>query len=105
MGVKERTQRKQINEITSLEGTKLKDHASIIEEIVALYKGLIRSVAQMLQAVNNLTMRKGPILSHQQKLDLCAKVTELEIFKALNSIGDDKSLGVDGYNSYFFQRA
>ncbi|XP_070040642.1 uncharacterized protein [Nicotiana tomentosiformis] len=77
--VKEREQRKQIKELTSMFGTKLTDSQSIKEEIVDFYKGLMGSAAKILPAINKHTMRKGPTLSHRQKLDLCIEVTEQEI--------------------------
>ncbi|XP_075085045.1 uncharacterized protein LOC142168282 [Nicotiana tabacum] len=103
--VKERAQRKQINELTSMFGTKLTDFQSIKEETVDFYKCLMGSAAKILPTINKHTMRKGPTMSHQKKLDLCTEVTKQEVFKVLNSIEDEKSPGVDGFNSYFFKKS
>nr|XP_009614125.1 uncharacterized protein LOC104107108 [Nicotiana tomentosiformis] len=103
--IKERTQRKQITELTSLSNKKLSEPKEIKEEIVIFYKGLMGSAAHTLPAVNKITMRKGPTISHQQRIRLCANVTEQEIYEGLSSIGNDKSPAVDGYNAYFFKKA
>ncbi|XP_015162891.1 uncharacterized protein [Solanum tuberosum] len=51
-----------------------------------------------LLAVNKLVMRAGPTLSHQQRIEMCATVTELEIINSLKAIGEDKAPGIDSYN-------
>lgn len=48
--VKDRTQRKNITELTSLAGDLLIDAKAIKEEIMSFYKGLIGSVAHSLPA-------------------------------------------------------
>lgn len=60
------------------------------------------SAAHVLPAVNKQTMRKGPVIAQQQRIRLCAEVTEKEIYDGLSLIANDKSPGVDGYNAYFF---
>nr|XP_009621180.1 uncharacterized protein LOC104112845 [Nicotiana tomentosiformis] len=102
--IKERTQRKQITELTSLSNKKLSEPKEIKEEIVNFYKGLMGSAAHTLPAVNKIARRKGSTISHQQRLRLCAEVTEHEIYEGLSSIGNDKSPGVDEYNVYFFKK-
>ncbi|XP_060170346.1 uncharacterized protein LOC132601264 [Lycium barbarum] len=90
---KERNHRNQILEITSLAGTKLHDPETIKEEFVMFYKGLRGSSVSMLPAVCKTTMRKGPRLSQQQRMALCAEVTKEDIYDALKAIGDDKAPG------------
>ncbi|XP_075092565.1 uncharacterized protein LOC142172779 [Nicotiana tabacum] len=102
--IKERTQRKQITELTSLSNKRLSEPKKIKEKIVNFYKGLMRYAAHTLPTVNKITMRKGLTISHQQRIRLCAEVTEHEIYEGLSSIGNDKSQGVDGYNAYFFKK-
>ncbi|KAG5594737.1 hypothetical protein H5410_035969 [Solanum commersonii] len=58
-----------------------------------------------LLAVNKLVMRAGPTLSHQQRIELCATVTELEIINSLKAIGEDKAPGIDSYNVVFLKKA
>ncbi|XP_055831092.1 uncharacterized protein LOC129900188 [Solanum dulcamara] len=62
------------------------------------------TAAPHITTVNKLTMRNGPIISHEQQIALCAKVTDIEIFDGLRSIGDDKAPGVDGFNAMFFKK-
>ncbi|XP_019252707.1 PREDICTED: uncharacterized protein LOC109231502 [Nicotiana attenuata] len=58
-----------------------------------------------LPAVNRLDMRNGPCLSHAQQTELCANVTESEIYDRLNAIGDCKAPRIDGFNALFFKRS
>ncbi|XP_059285896.1 uncharacterized protein LOC132039429 [Lycium ferocissimum] len=103
--VKERSTKKQIWELQSLSGTKLTAPANIQDEIIKFYKGLMGSAANTLLAVDRTIMQQGLQLNHDQKMLLCAEVTEPEIKESLWSIGEDKSLMVDGYNACFFKKA
>ncbi|KAH0686276.1 hypothetical protein KY289_017034 [Solanum tuberosum] len=103
--IKERVNRKQILILTSLTGVILSEQKDIKEEILTFYKSLLGSAAQTLPAVNSVIMRKGPVLNHQQGLQLCRPVTDEEIHAALVAIGDDKAPGVDGYNAYFNKKS
>ncbi|XP_060195411.1 uncharacterized protein LOC132624686 [Lycium barbarum] len=102
---KERNHRKQIMEITSLTGQKLHDYEEIKQEFVNFYKSLMGSSAHSLPAVNKIIMKKGPTLTHQQRLRLCAAVNTEEIYNALQAIGDEKAPGIDGYNALFFKQS
>ncbi|XP_060182758.1 uncharacterized protein LOC132612661 [Lycium barbarum] len=103
--IKEMTHKKQLLELTSLSGIKLTTPAAIKKEITEFYKSLMGTASQALPAVNIETMRKGPVLSHAQGIELCKEITEVEIWTALQSINDDKSPGVDGYNAFFFKKS
>ncbi|XP_060210765.1 uncharacterized protein LOC132637735 [Lycium barbarum] len=103
--IKERTHRKQLLELTSLSSIKLTIPAAIKKEITDFYKSLMGTANQALPTVNIETMRKGPVLSHAQGIELCKEITEEEICEALQSINDDKSPGVDGYNAFFFKKS
>ncbi|XP_059310638.1 uncharacterized protein LOC132061991 [Lycium ferocissimum] len=103
--IKERTQRKQICELTSLTGTKLTEPEVIKSEILNFYKSLMGTSSHTMPAVDKEIMRKGPVLNHAQRTLLCREVTEAKIVEGLRSIGDDKSPGIDGYNSLFFKKA
>ncbi|XP_019255202.1 PREDICTED: uncharacterized protein LOC109233795 [Nicotiana attenuata] len=85
--MKERSHRKQILEITTMDGWKLTTPASIKKTI------------------NKEIMQNGPKLTHDQQLSLIAEVLEKEIYESLCAIHEDKALGVDGYNSCFFKTA
>ncbi|XP_075086042.1 uncharacterized protein LOC142168789 [Nicotiana tabacum] len=89
--MKDRTQRKQITEITTLLGDKLTDPKAIKRKIVDFYKRLMGSAINSLPAINRSYMKNGHTLSHQQRVDLCAEVTNQEIVESLKAIGDDKA--------------
>ena len=101
--IKERTQKKQIMNIMSLKGKMLYDQNDIQEEFVSFYKSLMGTSAGNLPAINTQVMKRGPTLTKQQRIHLCAEVTEQEIYEGLKSIGNDKAPGIDGYNAYFFK--
>ncbi|XP_075087887.1 uncharacterized protein LOC107829334 [Nicotiana tabacum] len=80
------------------------DPEAIKEEFVSFYKYLMETAASKLPAVNILVMRNFPCLSHTQQLELCAPITEEEIYEGLSSIGDDKAPGIDDFNVVFFKQ-
>ncbi|KAG5589169.1 hypothetical protein H5410_039683 [Solanum commersonii] len=41
-------------------------------------------------------MNKGPVLNHQHRIDLCAPISDQDIWEGLQAIDDDKSPGNDG---------
>ncbi|KAH0752317.1 hypothetical protein KY285_005465 [Solanum tuberosum] len=94
--MKERSQRKQITQLTSLEGIQLFDQGAIREEVVKFYKGLMGSSTQNLPAINTTVMKRGAVLSQEQRVHLCSPITEIEIAHCLESI-DDKSPGIDKF--------
>lgn len=102
--MKDRTQKKQIIEITNLLGDKLTEPDAIKREIVDFYKSLIGSAAASLSSINRMYMKNSPTLSHQQRFDLCAEVTTQEIVESLKAIGDDKAPGIDGFNAVLFKK-
>lgn len=101
--MKDKIQRKQINEFTFLGGVVLTDTKEIQEEIISFYKGLMGTNSQNLPSVNKLVMQKGTSLSQEQRIKLLEPVIEDEIQNSLNAIGDDKSPGVDGFNVVLFK--
>lgn len=100
--IKERAHRKNISELTALNGTVLKDKMQI-QEIINFYQALMGTTCTSLSAVNKQVMRLGPVVSHSQQLQLCRELTDQEIYDGLCSIGDDT--GVDGYNAKFLKKA
>ncbi|XP_055803659.1 uncharacterized protein LOC129872800 [Solanum dulcamara] len=68
--IKERTQQKQIRGITALSGQVLYEATDIQNEFVQFYKGLMGSSANTLPAIDIQIMRRGPILSRQQRISL-----------------------------------
>lgn len=103
--MKEKQTQKQILEINSLTCAKLQEPKAIKAEFVDFYKSLMGTAASSLLDVSRLVMRNGPCLSHVQQKDLCANVTEAEIYEGLNAIGDCKAPGIDGFNALFFKRS
>ena len=101
--IKEKTQKKQVRSIMSLNGQMLYDPQEIQEEFVMFYKSLMGSSAGKLPAINAKVMKRGPILKKQQRIQLCNAVTNQEIYEGLKSIGDDKAPGIDRYNAFFFK--
>ncbi|XP_019239474.1 PREDICTED: uncharacterized protein LOC109219468 [Nicotiana attenuata] len=90
--------------LQQLESWNLTEAADIKEEPMQFYKALMGTSAKHLHAVNRMVMKKGPTLIHQQQVELCAEVTDAEIYKGLCSIGNEKAPGIDGYNEVFFKK-
>ncbi|XP_055814273.1 uncharacterized protein LOC129883684 [Solanum dulcamara] len=78
--IKERTQKKQIRNITSLAEERLHDPTDIQNEFVQFYKGLTGSSTPNLPAIDIQIMKRGAVLSRQQRIDLCADISEEEIY-------------------------
>ena len=81
--IKERNQKKQIRSIMSLNGKMLYDPQGIQEEFVMFYKSLMGTSASNQPAINTQVMKRGPTLTKQQRLQLCAAITEQEIYVGL----------------------
>ncbi|XP_075078414.1 uncharacterized protein LOC142164326 [Nicotiana tabacum] len=92
-------------ELTNAFGDRLTYQKQILAKIISFYKSFMGSRSVHLPAINKEIMKMGYVLAHSQQVNLCAEVTEQEIFEALNAIGDDKAPGVDGYNALFFKRS
>ncbi|WMV28772.1 hypothetical protein MTR67_022157 [Solanum verrucosum] len=103
--MKERTHKKLIGNIQALNGCKLQDPKAIQQEIISFYQSPMGASQNRLPAVDRRIMKLGPILVHQQQLDLCEEITDQEIWEGLRSIDDDKSPGIDGYTSCFLKKA
>lgn len=103
--MKVRSQRNQILELNFINGSRLTDPENIKKEIVDFYKSLMGTVAQSLIAIDKMVIHKGRKLNQLQRINLCKDVTPEEIYEGLCSIGDDKALGVDGYNACFFKNS
>lgn len=57
-----------------------------------------------MQAFDHSLMRRGALLSEQQRESLILPVSKVEIDYALNIIHVDSTPGCDGYNYYFFKK-
>ncbi|KAI5412335.1 hypothetical protein KIW84_057131 [Lathyrus oleraceus] len=50
-------------------------------------------------------IRRGAQLKREKQEDLTKPVTKIEIWKALQDIGDNKYPGIDGFNANFFKKS
>lgn len=57
------------------------------------------------KAIDVDILKKVPMLSDEHAMTLVRDILDQEIKYALFSIGDDKSLGPDGYTSRFFKKS
>ncbi|XP_058749726.1 uncharacterized protein LOC131622705 [Vicia villosa] len=75
------------------------------QEVLKFYKGLIGTATPHLRHVDIEVLRKGKHIKESIKHDLIRTITEKEVREAINSIGDNKGSGLDGYNTKFFKSA
>lgn len=61
--------------------------------------------ASSLPMIDIPTMRAGNTLSYEERDLLCQPVTRAEIDVALKGINDNKALGIDGLNAFFFKKS
>lgn len=61
--IKERTQKRHIRNIFSIDGRMLYEPQEIQDEFVLFYKSLMGTSTGILQAMNAQVMKRGPILS------------------------------------------
>lgn len=80
------------------------EEADIHNEILMFYNKLLGSSTISLLGVDIITLRSGSTLSMQARSLLCREVSEKEDDIAIMGIGDDKSYGLDGFNSFFFKK-
>lgn len=72
--------------------------------VKGFYMRLMDNAAPSLPMANSNVIKRGPVLSHEQQLQLCRAFTAQEIKEALFSIASHKAPGLDGYNVYFFKK-
>lgn len=58
-----------------------------------------------LEGIDIVAMRNGRQLTRPERLGLIRKITEQEVWDALQGIEDTKAPGIDGYNARFFKAA
>ncbi|XP_019248630.1 PREDICTED: uncharacterized protein LOC109227892 [Nicotiana attenuata] len=98
--------RKAQNQITKLidsKGNTLTDCKEIETEVVNFYKDLLGSTCGSIPAIHPGRIRKGPMLSRKQHLELIAPFNKEDVHEALKSIDDMKAPGGDGFNACFFK--
>ena len=74
-------------------------------ELVQFYKNLLGTNSSSLDAIDLSTMRAGARLSQEACNMLIQPITKYEVDKALSGIEDNKSPGLDGFNSFFFKKS
>lgn len=63
------------------------------------------SAATSLPMVDQHIIDKGPVLSHDQQVHLCAPCTAEEVREALFSMDSMKAPGIDGFNVHFYKNS
>lgn len=101
--VKSRHNLKSMKMLQQSDGTILSTHLDIEQEVLQFYSKLMGAESNRLRHVDIETMRNGKQVNSQQREYLVSRVTEDEIERALNGIGDLKSPGIDGYGAKFFK--
>ncbi|XP_021766985.1 uncharacterized protein LOC110731431 [Chenopodium quinoa] len=103
--MKNRKARNRIDSIFDSNQVLLKDSDAISHEIISFYKSLLGTQAPWLPVVDLVTMRRGKQLSSVSQSYLIQPVSHAEIDAALKGIDSTKAPGIDGFNSFFFNRA
>lgn len=67
------------------------------------YQGQTGTAATFSPTMSKDIMQLGPKLSQVQKVKLCKVITDREILTGLKAIGNEKSLGINGFNVTFFK--
>ena len=101
--LKAKHSQKTMNLLQKEDGSILHSQQDILQEVREFYASLMGMKDKTLIHVDIDAMRRGKQLSMQQRNFLVGKVTENEIEKALQGIGDLKSPGADGYGAKFFK--
>lgn len=103
--MKERYARNSIDVLYDNSGRKLSTTHEIQGNISAFYRGLIGTDVERLTGINVTVVRNRKKLSPTVEETWVQHVTLEEINAALKSIDINKDLGLDGFNSLFFQKA
>ncbi|VFQ97160.1 unnamed protein product [Cuscuta campestris] len=88
--------------ITS-QGTTTTSLEAIVEEFIGYYNQIFGNTVPT-SPVDWNVFKEGPLIQHQDAIDLVRNVDRAEVREALFSIGDDKAPGPDGYTAAFFKK-
>ncbi|XP_006576020.1 uncharacterized protein [Glycine max] len=94
---------KSIDKLELNDDSVIQDQPEIEAEDLRFYKSLMGDKTETIQAIDIVAMRAGTQVKPEQDDMLTSQVTDQEIFKALNSIGDLESPGIDDYGAKFFK--
>ncbi|XP_059638794.1 uncharacterized protein LOC132281074 [Cornus florida] len=100
-----RNNKKKILSLTTDAGILIYDKESIIEEIVAHFKGLLDTAAPPTHSLSDLCAFNFKQVPSHLLSSLSEIPSPLEIQNCLLHLNRDKALGPDGYNAAFFQKA
>ena len=103
--IKAKHQNRSMSILQKGDGTILTEQSDIHNEVMEFYRKLMGSTASNLRHIDIQAMRDGKQITFDQGAFLTATVTEAEIVKALQGIGDLKALGIDGYGAKFFKNS
>ncbi|CAI8587514.1 unnamed protein product [Vicia faba] len=84
-------------------GSLLSTPADIENENIEFYKSLVGSKANVLQGIDLPAIRNGKFISPKEAHRISCPIEDNVIWTTLNSIGDNKALGIDGYNAFLFK--
>ena len=84
-------------------GKWLTQHKNMEIEVLRFYSDLVGTTTAKLNHVDIDVIRKGSQLTEASKASLIKPFSEKEIWEALNSIGDEKTPGLDGFTVKFFK--
>ncbi|GFY86576.1 hypothetical protein Acr_05g0002150 [Actinidia rufa] len=102
--IKSNKSRSQIVSLPLSDGSRSTSLHQVANAFLDFYKGLLGTSSPCSQLVNSILL-DGEQVSEAQASDLIRAVSDEEIKSALFSIGDDKSLGPDGFSAYFYKKA
>ncbi|VFQ86115.1 unnamed protein product [Cuscuta campestris] len=88
--------------ITS-QGTTTTSLEAIVEEFIGYYNQIFGNTVPNTPMDWNV-FKEGPLIQHQDAIDLVSNVDRTEVKEALFSIGDDKAPGPDGYTAAFLKK-
>ncbi|KAL6588050.1 hypothetical protein OROMI_001028 [Orobanche minor] len=94
-----------ISLLVSTTGQRLNTELEIAKEVTDFFISLLGTTTVTSQAIDRQIIGLGPILNIEQRRALVSPVTAAEIWNGLQSIGDDKSPGADGYTARFYKKA
>ncbi|CAK8538353.1 unnamed protein product [Lathyrus sativus] len=99
--------RQQLNNMTQIQriyGTFITDQLGMENEVISFYRKLMGTKLNYLEGIDTTAMRNGNQLNAAQRDMPTGHVTEEEITTTLQGIGNDKALGIDGFEAYFYKK-
>ncbi|GAB2279563.1 hypothetical protein Dimus_039359 [Dionaea muscipula] len=101
---KSKSRKARIISIQLEDGHMVSDDKAIGKEFTNYFGGLLGVDYPMQEAIDDLVIRSGTVLSIQQQQRLINKFNAADIRHALGAIQEEKTPGMDGYTSLFFKR-